>query len=384
MKSKHTLAIYLLPLRQIRITFGRYRATECAIAVMFAVTAFGAAPVYGGTLTCLTGSDTQTVANDSAQIGSVRALVDTACPCANFDGSSTAKTHGAYVSCANAIIKGEANAGRLRKQCKGAVKRYYKKSTCGFSASLDKVVCIKKTTPGKVSCAIKSSARCVDVTGKYTQAACTDFTLCIDAADSNTDGRITADDAGTCGCAPGSADCNSDAADGCEVNLQADPDHCGSCANDCSVSCSGNVSTTACSSGACVIASCNAGFYDIDHACTNGCECHRYGVADTSCVVPRALGTVTPGGMVTYTENQPGSGDQSWYQVTFTTGGTPKVQLSTNPGGQFAFDLLQTCASAPLCSNSTSCTPGPGTYLVKVKRVTGPPTCDNYVLRVSN
>jgi hypothetical protein len=51
---------------------------------------------------------------------------------------------------------------------------------------------------------------------------------------------------GACGftCVAGFRDCNGNATDGCEVNLQSDVANCGSC---------GNVCGTACSAGACVV-----------------------------------------------------------------------------------------------------------------------------------
>lgn len=54
---------------------------------------------------------------------------------------------------------------------------------------------------------------------------------------------------GNCGltCAVGTGDCNKTAADGCEVNTNTDPKHCGTCGNDCGAN--------ACVQGACACAS---------------------------------------------------------------------------------------------------------------------------------
>ena len=76
---------------------------------------------------------------------------------------------------------------------------------------------------------------------------------------------------GTCemgACNLGFADCNGNQADGCEVDLNADPDNCGACASVCDLS---NASA-ACNSGNCVVADCDVGYgnCDADHA--NGCE----------------------------------------------------------------------------------------------------------------
>jgi hypothetical protein len=75
--------------------------------------------------------------------------------------------------------------------------------------------------------------------------------------------------AGLCGisCYPGFADCNLSSVDGCEANLDTDPAHCGACTHACG---STNGFPT-CSSGACGI-TCAAGWADCDGALVNGCE----------------------------------------------------------------------------------------------------------------
>ncbi len=69
-------------------------------------------------------------------------------------------------------------------------------------------------------------------------------------------------------CAAGWADCDGNAANGCEVDLTADPSHCGSCATAC-VTANG---AAACVHAVCQVASCNAGFGDCDGLAGNGCE----------------------------------------------------------------------------------------------------------------
>ena len=158
----------------------------------------------GGKLTCLTGTD-PSVANDRAQITVVRSSVDTNCPCAGYDGSP-GQAHGDYLKCAKGLIAaGVASAG-LRKQCKGTVTVDYSHSTCGMPASKGEVPCIKRTAAGKVTCAVKPSAKCVDSPGKYTQVACANFTTCSGAADTNGDDLIGAADSGACACSPPSSD----------------------------------------------------------------------------------------------------------------------------------------------------------------------------------
>jgi len=160
------------------------------------------AGVLAAKLTCLTGTD-PSVANDRSQITSVRAEIDAQCPCSSFDGSS-GKTHPKYVTCANGVIREQVNAGTLRTQCKATVKKYYSASTCGLPVSKGMVPCIKKTAAGKVTCAIKPSASCVDGR-KYRQATCSGFRLCIDAADTNSQGIVDAGDSGACANRPAAA-----------------------------------------------------------------------------------------------------------------------------------------------------------------------------------
>jgi hypothetical protein len=152
----------------------------------------GATPAWAGKKTCLTGTDPE-IANDAVQIVAVRAVVQTACPCASYDGSS-GKTHGSYTSCTGRSITSEVGSGHLRNQCKATVKKYYSTSTCGVPASKGVVPCVKKTADGKVACTIKPSTKCGDT-------AC-DFRSCIDAADTDHDGIIGASDSGACAVLP--------------------------------------------------------------------------------------------------------------------------------------------------------------------------------------
>jgi hypothetical protein len=76
--------------------------------------------------------------------------------------------------------------------------------------------------------------------------------------------------AGRCefACEMGFADCDGNADNGCEVNLNADPAHCGRCRGACSLP---NASA-ACTMGMCGVMTCSAGFGDCDGNATNGCE----------------------------------------------------------------------------------------------------------------
>lgn len=67
-------------------------------------------------------------------------------------------------------------------------------------------------------------------------------------------------------CAPGFADCDGDAANGCEADLRANTSHCGRCDGACAVGV--NASST-CAAGTCAL-TCATGFADCDGR--PGCE----------------------------------------------------------------------------------------------------------------
>jgi len=75
---------------------------------------------------------------------------------------------------------------------------------------------------------------------------------------------------GTCGfaCQTGFGDCNGAAADGCEVNLNTSLASCGACGNVCPARAN---ATTTCQAGLCGF-TCNAGFANCDGNAANGCE----------------------------------------------------------------------------------------------------------------
>ena len=69
-------------------------------------------------------------------------------------------------------------------------------------------------------------------------------------------------------CAPGFADCDGNPANGCEVDLNSNPTHCGGCGNVCVFP----NATAQCVNGVCSIAACAPGFADCDGNVLNGCE----------------------------------------------------------------------------------------------------------------
>jgi hypothetical protein len=78
--------------------------------------------------------------------------------------------------------------------------------------------------------------------------------------------------AGRCGvgrCNAPFGDCDGDGANGCETNTQSTPAHCGACGMACPAVTNG---TAACSAGRCVVGQCTQGFADCDGDASNGCE----------------------------------------------------------------------------------------------------------------
>ncbi len=94
-------------------------------------------------------------------------------------------------------------------------------------------------------------------------------------------------------CSTGFANCDGNAANGCEVNTQTDVNNCGGCGNVCNLP----NAAAACMAGKCVVASCNAGFKDCDGNPANGCEVNdntdpnNCGACGNACKLPNA----TPG-----------------------------------------------------------------------------------------
>lgn len=69
-------------------------------------------------------------------------------------------------------------------------------------------------------------------------------------------------------CNDGFGDCDDDLSNGCEAPIDTDQ-HCGACGQSCGAVPNG---TSTCSERACVVDSCDAGWFDVDGDIANGCE----------------------------------------------------------------------------------------------------------------
>lgn len=88
------------------------------------------------------------------------------------------------------------------------------------------------------------------------------------------------------GCVAGFADCNANLADGCETSTTT-TGNCGSCGNVCFLP----FAVPACVSGVCEVGSCFSGFSNCDSNSANGCEV-QHGLAANGCTSATDLGTV--------------------------------------------------------------------------------------------
>ena len=73
---------------------------------------------------------------------------------------------------------------------------------------------------------------------------------------------------GTLSCQAGYADCDKNPANGCEVTLATDVSSCGQCGHACSIP----SASASCSGGACVMGACAAGHLNCDRLASDGCE----------------------------------------------------------------------------------------------------------------
>ncbi|HMI88153.1 MAG TPA: hypothetical protein VK550_28910 [Polyangiaceae bacterium] len=135
-------------------------------------------------------------------------------------------------------------------------------SACSFTVDLDYLQdrkcspqqklcndkCVSKTEP-QTGCASDS---CIPCTLAQTTATCGSTGLCAVA-----------------GCLRSYRDCNRLPDDGCEIDIDHDPEHCGSCtAQPCVVP---NAAPD-CAAGRCAIRLCHSGYGDCNDTASDGCE----------------------------------------------------------------------------------------------------------------
>jgi len=137
------------------------------------------APGSAGAATdkCRTGAS---ALSDAKSIAGVRGAINRQCPCADYDGTTPAKRHSAYVRCVTAVVNDATDgtpllgAFTLRDECRRDVRRIYTKAACGYAATAPRVMCCEaKPASGKTKGAAKKASRCVSSTsGSVLRHAC--------------------------------------------------------------------------------------------------------------------------------------------------------------------------------------------------------------------
>ncbi len=105
---------------------------------------------------------------------------------------------------------------------------------------------------------------------------------------------------GVCGCStcttPGTADCDGDPGNGCETTTSSDPNNCGGCGSVCLAP----NGTAGCASSSCTIASCHSGWADCNAVVSDGCETNLHTLTDcgscgSACNLPHATESCSTG-----------------------------------------------------------------------------------------
>jgi hypothetical protein len=100
------------------------------------------------------------------------------------------------------------------------------------------------------------------------------------------------------------------------------------------------------------VSGCNTGYYDINGAFSDGCECPDT-VYGTSCGGATGLGTLNYNDSRTVTSQLPASGsEQAWFVINFPSNGSnpstayhPHIAL-TQGAGEYKFDVQSNCGGA--------------------------------------
>ncbi len=144
----------------------------------------------------------------AADVRGVRAAIENGCPCASFDGSTSAKNRAAFVRCARAVVN-DASDGtpvsgrfRIRKECKGSVLRIARASDCGTPPAADRHPCCKRMASGKLVGTVAAGARC-QTTASVVRSSCPSFHFVADACSGNA--RNTCNVLGTTASIPSAA-----------------------------------------------------------------------------------------------------------------------------------------------------------------------------------
>ncbi len=157
--------------------------------------------------------------------------------------------------------------------------------------------------------------------------------------------------AGACGittCDPGFADCDGSAANGCEVNLNANTTCGATCGGRVDCTALTNANATTCSAGACGITSCDAGFGNCDGNAANGCEVNLNAVATcgATCGAQTNCNTLTNANVTTCSAGACG--------ITSCDAGFGNCDGNAANGCEVNLNAVATCGAT--CGAQTNCT----------------------------
>src|SRR5262245_55733272 len=119
----------------MRRSLDRRGTLMLSVRRMTAIALLLAGSAHGATDACRTGAS---ALSDAKAIAGVRGAIARQCPCADFDGSTPAKSHSKFVQCAKGVINDALDGTpllgtfTLRSQCKKEVKQTYAKAACGY------------------------------------------------------------------------------------------------------------------------------------------------------------------------------------------------------------------------------------------------------------
>jgi hypothetical protein len=151
---------------------------------------------------------------------------------------------------------------------------YLQDRKCASNQKLCNDKCVSRTDP-QTGCAADS---CVPCTLLQANANCNNGVCAI------------------AGCLSSYRDCNRAVEDGCEIDIDHDPAHCGSCT---AAPCAVPNATPDCSAGRCAIRACHDGYGDCNMSAGDGCETNLQtnSAHCSKCNTPCASGTACVGGM---------------------------------------------------------------------------------------
>lgn len=231
--------------------------------------------------------------------------------------------------------------------------------------------------------------------------------------DGSTDEGSLCDDGQWCNGAEtceGVSGCQSGTPINCDDGNQCTDDSCNEETDSCdnpnkadATPCNLPHATAECSSGTCVISSCDATWYDVNGVNADGCECQEdsYDQAGSGdiCALSEDLGTFTddPSSAMDVTGNIVPAGDEDWYkfyaQDVDPGGGSDtfhvQIYFASNPSDLYRFELYKDTCTNYLGIGPYSYVGSPGVddsaiYYVKVYNRFGSVTCLDYILRISN